>query len=126
MQRFASAVHSGKVYCGTCQIFRPERASHCKACQCCVEVLDHHCPLVGNCIGKRNYQFFCAFILSATLSVFAYLSQFFAYFQAKAATPNAKHTNIWYIVVAFTVIPIGSLGLALLGFGIFHLVLQCR
>ncbi len=43
-------------FCRTCLIVRAPGISHCKICNSCIERYDHHCPWVGNCIGKNNYK----------------------------------------------------------------------
>ena len=54
--------------CRHCKVVRPERAHHCKWCDQCVTRWDHHCPLVGNCIGFGNHRYFIQFLVCCQLA----------------------------------------------------------
>ena len=60
-------------FCNTCYIFRGPAVSHCKKCDNCVENFDHHCPWLGNCIGKNNYFYFFFFFLFCNVFILSNL-----------------------------------------------------
>jgi hypothetical protein len=44
------------ISCHICKIITPreKKVGHCYDCGHCIEQLDHHCPWMGQCVGKRN------------------------------------------------------------------------
>ncbi|EYC40488.1 hypothetical protein Y032_0610g624 [Ancylostoma ceylanicum] len=51
-------------FCNICQIHVKEKTKHCRRCNICVEVFDHHCIWLNNCIGKKNYRLFIVLLVS--------------------------------------------------------------
>ncbi|XP_057792684.1 probable protein S-acyltransferase 1 [Salvia miltiorrhiza] len=62
-------------YCRICNIYQTPRSHHCLVCDNCVEKFDRHCPLIGQCIGLRNYRLYVLFLFMA-LVFFAYICAF--------------------------------------------------
>ena len=46
-----------------------EGTQHCKICNVCIEGYDHHCNLMGTCVGKNNLKVFYLYVLGCFLMV---------------------------------------------------------
>ncbi|KAF1953803.1 zf-DHHC-domain-containing protein [Byssothecium circinans] len=82
--------------CPTCKFLKPARSKHCSICKTCVSRCDHHCVWVNNCLGRGNYKWFLALLLSTTIML-----AYGAYLAYITLTPkvNDHYTRYekWYI-----------------------------
>lgn len=68
-------------FCDKCKISKNyakrKNVRHCDTCDICVEGYDHHCKLLGNCVGEDNIFFFNSLIFTVVLNfLFNYLVVF--------------------------------------------------
>ncbi|CAG9577299.1 conserved hypothetical protein [Leishmania major strain Friedlin] len=54
-------------WCSTCNMHRPVRAAHCYICGLCCYDHDHHCGVLGICVGRRRVEMFSMFVSVATM-----------------------------------------------------------
>lgn len=93
-------------------------------CDNCVETADHHCVWLNNCVGRRNYRYFFAFVSSATFIaaylVGASLAQILVY---KSKNKVTFQQAINHDPVPFAMVIYGFVGFlypaALMGYHIF-------
>ena len=76
----AEASAAGVRQCPACACDQPARAHHCRDCDACVATFDHHCTMIGTCIGERNrarfFLFLCAHAAALSTVVALMLSAF--------------------------------------------------
>jgi hypothetical protein len=103
-------------FCSTCHIFRGPGVSHCKKCDNCVENFDHHCPWLGNCIGKNNYYYFFIFLIFVNVFVISNLFISIVLMIKKGQSSKMKNIKDQFIFIFKN--EYYSLILAFLSFGV--------
>lgn len=112
-------------YCSACDIYRPPRTIHCGTCGCCIERLDHHCPWIGTCVGKRNYKYFISFLWSVFLLVLFSII-FCSVHIALDLAPGDSSFTINQILSIVILTLVSSLGIFVFFLFGYHQYLLCR
>lgn len=70
---FLKAKEADQISCYQCLTLKTDGCTHCEDCGLCVEALDHHCVVMGNCIAKYNlipFYFMLGFCLVGFVIVY--------------------------------------------------------
>lgn len=106
-------------WCVTCKLWKPPRTTHCNTCGFCVMRFDHHCPVVGNCIGLHNHRWFACFLLSASFALLL-CALIYGYRLAEIDWPRSgawKHWEAWVLPLSLCMCGCPSLQLCAFGCG---------
>ena len=52
-----------QLFCRACKIWRDGDFDHCWTCRRCVRRFDHHCGVLGGCVGLKNHRFFIGYLM---------------------------------------------------------------
>jgi len=111
-------------WCETCKTYRPPRTSHCRLCDVCTEQTDHHCSFLNNCIGRRNYNSFIAFLISAIITALFVIGITVAHMEVRANAVGSHDFLLEWRTLGSLVVGILTIASVLPVMGLF--VYHCR
>lgn len=91
-------------WCSTCDMYRPVRAAHCYICGLCCYDHDHHCSVVGVCVGRRRVEMFTSFV---TVAATACLLPTFVVLRALWTHWELITTTLQLLACLILVVPVG-------------------
>ncbi|KAJ3593769.1 hypothetical protein NHX12_006103 [Muraenolepis orangiensis] len=88
-----------RIFCTSCMIKKPMRASHCFDCDACVAKQDHHSVWTNNCIGARNHHYFVVF-LGALMTLAAWTFYGCLVYWSKHCPLHYQEQGLWGVLTA--------------------------
>lgn len=85
--------------CPSCATAQPARAYHCRECDACVALFDHHCSLLNTCIGERNRARFLLFVWAHSLMIATAIGCLNVAFIFKVTDEEWRGANGWLIAL---------------------------
>lgn len=85
--------------CPICQVPMPLNSRHCEECNACCLRHDHHCGMLGNCVGDKNTKAFILALFYSSLfcfySIFVEIYYLFIYQNFS----NANKSPIGFLII---------------------------
>lgn len=91
--------------------------SHTDTCGYCVDKWDHHCSVLGICVGGNNKRWFVAFMLSVLLNIFMYNISAFIHLRMDGCLTPSSANKCWARPDPYFMV-LGVLLFSWIGFGL--------